>query len=110
MTINDQRWLTSLPLSRQQELSERHAAFWRRQPGSGPLLGFVPTSRIFPLQKLKFQHEGRLTPEAITEAVLLSDTQYRPPIDPEDDLFPLTDSRPRVEVYPPPGEPGVKWR
>jgi hypothetical protein len=88
MTTGDQPWLTSLPVSRQQELLERHAAFWRRTPGSGPLLGFAPTSRVFPLQNLNMQHEGRLTPETITEAVLRSDTEYLPPIDPEDDLFP----------------------
>ena len=84
----EQQLLTSISAQRQDELLRKHAAFWKRQSHSGPLIGFAPNSRIFPLQNLKFEHEGRLNAEDITEEVIKSDTQFVPPIDPEDELLP----------------------
>jgi len=88
MKSTQQELLISIPAQRQDELLRKHAAFWKRESGSGPLIGFAPNSRIFPLQNLKFEHEGRLNAEDITKEVIQSDAQYVPPIDPEDDLLP----------------------
>jgi hypothetical protein len=86
--MDDTRWLASLTIERQKALLDKHAAFWRREPGSGPLMGFAPRSRLFPLQNLDYTHEGRLHPADVTESMIQSDIHYGPPIDPEDDLLP----------------------
>jgi len=87
-TAEQQQMLKSIPAQRQEELLRRHAAFWKRERGSGPLIGFAPSCRIFPLQNLDFEHEGRLNAQDITDQIIQSDTQFVPPIDPEDELLP----------------------
>jgi hypothetical protein len=70
------RWLISLTVERQKALLDRHTAFWQRAPGSGPLTGFAPRSRLFPLQNLDYAHEGKLLPSDITESMIQSDIRY----------------------------------
>ena len=81
-------WLSTIPEDRQRELLAKHEAFWRREPGSDALLGYVTLSSRFPLQNLDIQHEGVFAPHDVTAQVMLADTRYRSPILPEDELFP----------------------
>jgi len=80
--------LSTLPAERQCELLGRHRAFWAREPGSAALIGYAPSSRIFPLTNLRLHHEGPFTPELITREVMDADARYRPPVYETDDLLP----------------------
>jgi len=84
----EDRWLTTLPESRQRELLAKHRAFWRREPGSEALIGFAPKSHVFPLHHLPLRHEGPLTTEMLTRDVIQADTRYRPRFRDGDDLLP----------------------
>jgi len=95
-------WLSTVPQDRQRELLAKHTAFWRREPGGEALIGFVPVSQKFPLRNLNIGWEGPFTAADVTPAVIQADTRYRPPILPEDDLFPAKiplESLPWAEGY-----------
>jgi len=95
-------WLSTLSEERQRELLAKHGAFWRREPGSEALIGFVPVSQKFPLRNLNIRREGPFTAADITPALIQADTRYRPPIIPTDDLFPAKiplESLPWAEGY-----------
>jgi hypothetical protein len=81
-------WLTSIDKTRQQELLHRHMDFWYRKRGSQALIGYAPMSRMFPLQHLCIKHEGPFFAEHVTTEIMYADTEYRPPYETEDDLFP----------------------
>ncbi len=81
-------WLDTLPLRCQEELLSRHKAFWRREPGNKPLIGYAQKSHIFPLQNLDIRHEGRFHAADLSDDIITSDTGYRPEYQAEDDLFP----------------------
>ena len=82
------RWLDTLSLDHQQEMLARHKAFWRREPGSKPLVGFAPKSHMFPLQNIDIRHEGRFSAADLSDEMIAADTRYRPEYHAEDDLFP----------------------
>ena len=88
MPGDDDQWLSTLPQDRQEELLDKHSAFWTRQPGSDSLVGYVTSSSRFPLQDLDIQHEGLFTPQDVTAQVIQADTRYHSPLLPEDDLLP----------------------
>lgn len=70
------------------ELYEQHKAFWARKSGFGPLMGFAPNSRIFPLQNIDIQHEGVFEPNDLTEDIIKSEANLAPAFFPDDSLFP----------------------
>jgi hypothetical protein len=74
--------------NRWHERVERHRAFWRREPGSGPLIGFAPRSHLFPVKNLAIEHEGRFHAHDVTDAVIDADIGYRPRFRDDDGLMP----------------------
>lgn len=87
MSKTTDRWLSTLSTDRQQSMLALHDAFWRRE-NCRILIGYAPINRLFPLQNLHIEHEGRFVPKDITESLMQSDMVYRQPIVSGDDLFP----------------------
>jgi hypothetical protein len=75
-------------VSEQADRIARHKAFWRRTPGSGPILGLAPSSHVFPLQNIAFDHDGRLMPADLTEDVIQAEAGYHSGFMPDDALLP----------------------
>lgn len=69
------------------DLLKRHKSFWKKESTFGPLLGFAPNSRKFPLQNTNIEHEGDFLPEDITDELILSDARFNFPVISGDQLF-----------------------